>query len=218
MNIQRHCPLCTQPLEENAALLFLDLDGVLIDRTNYKVHQRIYATLETMFGELKSDEQKYSELQWRIAASHHFLDEPLESLKTLINRVQKVRPLHIILSSAWRNDGSTDEVKQVMFAQHAFSKLLVGKTPAQNDEKWTPEIENGQDFEIIAKEKYALSLASRAGQIDFWLREHAMENTDFVILDDCDDKLSDRFSNRFVFVPFYLSPKEVDKALEILKI
>jgi hypothetical protein len=214
-----HCPLCIQPLQHNnPAFIFLDIDGVLIDRMSNDTSEKIRTSIKEIFSKKTNSSENFTELEWRIAAAHHFNQSPLENLNSLIIKIQKTRPVHIILSSQWRNDGTLEEIRNQMFVQHPFSSIIIGKTPPRDRERWAPEIKYGYSFEVIAKEKYNLELRSRANQITFWLRDHELENADFVILDDYDDDLSQRFPDRFVYISSFLTGKEVDEALKILKI
>lgn len=218
-------PLCRQPLpgqESNAAILFLDIDGVVIkNRDSEWLSEKIEATLGKLFIK-KPDchNAGFTELEWRTAAAHHLFKIPLENLYELIDKVQSVRPFYIVLCSQWRNDGTLEQIINMMFAMHPkIANLIIGKTPPRDYERRFPP-ENNYSFETIAKEQFNIELRNRADQIDFWKKYHHMEWADFAILDDYDNGLSKKFPNHFVNVnPNELFTKEdVELALKILKI
>lgn len=217
-----HCPLCAQPLppkESNAALLFLDVDGVLLgNRDSPWLWDKIWATLNQLFIKKQTDYNAgFTEFEWRVAAAHHLFKQPLENLSSLIKKVQSVRPLYIVLCSQWRNDGTLDQIIKQMFGMHPFlSSLIIGKTPPQDRERYFPP-ENQYSFVSIAKNSFNIRLTNRAEEIDFWRKYHQLEWADFVVLDDCDDELSEKFPNNFVKINNLLSSEDVDLALRILK-
>ncbi|MFQ5728842.1 MAG: HAD domain-containing protein [Waddliaceae bacterium] len=213
-----HCPLCIQPIDINSTLIFLDIDGVILeDRSTPYFAYKILKTFEEVFGGKVGISREYTALEWRTVTARNLTEQPLDNLYRLIDRIQRVhRSARIVLSSAWRNNGTMQEIRDTMFATHEFSKLIIGKTPPADGDHYAPEIQTGQKFGPIAKEKYGLSLKSRAEQIDFWLREHALQQVDFVILDDEDDSLSHKFGDRFVHVDYLLSEQEINLACKIL--
>lgn len=218
MAIGFHCPLCVQPLHQDPAIIFLDMDGVMIkDRSSSPTQDNIRALLKDLFS--RDGRDRYTELEWRTAAAYHLDVDPLVNLNLLINKIKKTRAVQIVLSSDWRNDGTLEEIREKMFAMHSFSPLIIGKTPPENSDKGAPEIISGYDFEKAAKDLYHLKLTYRADQIEFWLRNHGFDlnTSDYVIFDDADLGLSERFPNNFVFTR-PLDTNAISKALKILNI
>jgi hypothetical protein len=217
MNNAFHCPLCTSGLDPNAAYLFLDIDGVFIDRTDSRINDKIQETVQKNFPKEKTGE--FSGLHIRIAASEHFYPDNMENFKCLVERVQKKRKFYIVLSSEWRNEGTLDEIRQKMFGTHeCISKNIIGKTPACKDDKPNPEKDSGYDFETIAKKFFQMtSFKSRGELINFWLRFHGLQNADFAIVDDCEFDLA-LFGRRFVQTLRGFTPEVTERILTIFNI
>ena len=197
--------------------IFLDIDGVLMgDRISWHFQELIRQKLIELYGENDRDCREYTELQWRIAASY-FLSKPaVKNFEKLIERASEKAEVVIVLSSAWRLDGSVDEIKHQMFAMESFSKRIIDKTP---DDDWWRVRNREKALSPIAFEKYGFELVSRADQIDYWIRENreSWPITNFIIIDDCDECLSKRFPGRFVYVSSGLfSETHAEEAYQIL--
>lgn len=110
--------------------------------------------------------------------------------------MQEVGEAAIVVSSNWRKGKSVEMLKGSVFAMHSFSKIIIDKTPEEIHEK---------------DDKTGLS--NRAGEIASWLEKHP-EVTNFVIFDDEDNNLSERFPENFVHVNIrkLLTDSDVDKA------
>ena len=181
--------------------IFLDIDGVLIrgefgDFKTQKLHE--------LFGK-----RDYSGLEYDIATSYFLSESAVVNLDRLIERVSEVAEVVIILSSAWRINRTVDEIKNQIFKNWSFSKYIIDKTP---DNFWRSQ------SSLIALEKYGFELRSRDCQIDYWLRENKhLQIKNFVILDDCDEGLSERFPYNFVHVRWDLFTEEhANKAYEVM--
>src|SRR5438128_985355 len=146
--MENHCPFCIQPFSSTPVLIFLGIDGVLINRDS--VQDKIYATVDQLFSD-----RRPSELEYRIAAARHLNKNALESLDLLIAKINRYQPVHIILSSGWVVDGTLEEFRTRVFGQFNFSSSIIGKVP--HDDNFSPEKKAGYDF-TIAKKKYNLSL------------------------------------------------------------
>lgn len=168
--------------EKPVAIIFLDIDGVLYSR-NRPAHDAVKKKAHELF---KND---WTQLQWLSVHTHFFSKEAVGHLHDLIARVEKVKPTQIVLSSGWREDYSTDELKQ-MFAAHPFHKKIISRTER---------------------------LSSRGAEIDEWLIDNLELNYEnYVILDDFDDRISDLFPNNFVQVDHLLTKEHVNSAYKIL--
>ncbi len=197
--------------------IFLDIDGVLMgDRISWDFQKLIRQKLIELYGEKDRDFGDYTELQWKIAASY-FLSRPaVETLETLIEKTSEKADVVIVLSSAWRLDGSVDEIKHQMFVMESFSKQIIDKTP---DDDWWRTRNHEAPLSSIALKKYGFEMRSRADQIDYWIRENREQwpIANFVIIDDCDEYLSSRFPGHFVYVSSGLFSKaHAEKAYQIL--
>lgn len=220
--VNAHCPLCvhTPPVNlKNSAIIFLDMDGVMINRQNHA--ESILKTQFEKFG------KNASLLQNRIAAAYHLNEAAVQSLKLLIERIEKVKPAYIVISSSWRQDCTLDELKNQVFGGpglEIFKERVIGKTPSSKDESWAiesdsyyhkyPEKDNIH-FEDLAKKKYGISLKYRAGEIAFWLAFHKIEDCDFIVLDDDYSEHLEHFGKRFIGVNM-LSSQNVDVAMNTI--
>lgn len=206
------CQEAPKPL----SVIFLDIDGVLIGARDLDpLSTRIRQKLVELFGLKEESYRGYTELQWRIAASH-FLDEcAVENLEKLIQRVNEVSSVAIVLSSAWRLDGTTDEIKNQMFKGASFAPFIIDKTP---DEDWWRRRNGEEELSPVALKKYGFPLRTRGSEINYWLLENREKWNiqNFVILDDVDYGISERYPDHFVEVCRMLSEEDAEKAYDIL--
>lgn len=186
---------------ESMSIIFLDIDGVLMpDRFVNPLNRMIREKLVHLFGE-----RSYTELEWRIAQSY-FLSRPaIQNLESLIERLSRVAPVGIVLSSAWRLDGTLEQIRDQMFVNESFSRWIIDKIP--DDDWWR-----------ITKGEKPLSLRGRAQQIEYWLLENVStwDVSHFVILDDVDEGLSERFPGQFIRIDDLLSEGDIEKVYEVL--
>lgn len=136
-------------------IIFLDVDGVLFSPWHHKINY--------------CDDVVYNDLV------PHFDDVALDNLNMLMDNVtiKTGMPVRIVLSSAWRNLGILDTLKQ-MFQMHKFSEYIIDKTPF---------LENNRDIEIktwleINKQKYNI--------------------LNYIVLDDNDFNLTNTFGKKFI--------------------
>jgi hypothetical protein len=201
------------------SVIFLDIDEVLIIDRTFLIEE-IQKKIKELFVK-KEDNGKiyllcgYTELEWRIAASHFFLKSAVDNLDKLIEKVSKVAKVSIVLCSNWRLDGDIKEIQERMFSSHSFSKFIIDKTP---DPDWWRRKFGQEELSPIALKKYGFELDSRGSQIDFWLRENQgkFNVKSFVILDDDDEGVSKRFPKNFVKVKDMLSDVDIEKAYKIM--
>lgn len=218
-----HCPLCipgmVSPTHDSrpGAMIFLDMDGVMITgRDENPLRKAITATRIKLFPEAGSN--LLFNYQCTIAKGRHLNPIALKNLHTLIERVERagLRAL-VVISSGWRNDATTQQLREEAFQGYEFSKHIAGKTPPDDCGK-TPESVAGHDFSTPAKEKYELSLRRRAEQIKYWLLEHGFDpkTSNFVVIDDCDEGFSECFGNRFVQTGYLMLDEDLAQATEVL--
>ena len=212
------CPLMamSQEAQKPLSIIFLDIDGVLIEARDLDpLPTLIRQKLVELFGPKDDQYREYTALQWRIAASHFLQQSAVENLEKLIQKICVVSPVAIVLSSAWRLDGSSDEIKAQMFATSSFSRFIIDKTP---DEDWWRRRKGEEELSPIALEKYGFPLRTRGSEIDYWLRENREKwhIQNFVILDDYDNGISKLFPDQFVEVRRLLSEMDIERAYDIL--
>ncbi len=186
-------------IEKPTSIIFLDIDGVLIgDRGNSWLSDKIQNKVKELFIKKEGFNAGFTELEWRIAASHFFSPKAVDNLNKLIAKVNKMANVAIVISSQWRLDGTVPDLKDKMFVLYSFSRLIIDKTP------------DGKTWES----------KSRAEQIAFWLQENKekLNIKSFVIFDDMDlgEGLSECFSSRFVLVENLLSEADIEKGYVML--
>lgn len=188
--------------EKPLVAIFLDIDGVLMgavsgDSKVQKLHE--------LFG-IKD----YSGLEYDIATSYFLSELAVVNLDKLIAKVSQVAHVVIVLSSAWRVNRTVDQIKNQVFVIWPFSKYIIDKTP--DDSRWEDQISR------VSLEKYGFELRSRDCQIDYWLHENShLQVKSFVILDDYDECLSERFPRNFVHVRWgLLSEEHSERACQII--
>jgi hypothetical protein len=205
-----------------ASLIFLDIDGVLIDRFNEKVAFEI-ALQERVLEETGLHEGYSKDLVYKRAAARCFSPVAMAYLKDLIGRVSQAA---IVISSSWRKDGDLDTLKNYVFADVFFRDLILDKTPDGHCYDEAPlfskhHFEPIKSISDLSQEKYGFTLNNDKGrEIDFWLRENGekMKIKSFVILDhDADSEIRARFPKQFLQVGYtLLSQEDADEACEIL--
>ncbi len=220
-----HCPLCIDSIihpkndDRKPAIIFLDMDGVMIaNRHSSPLKNKIRLTLSDLFPGVKC----YNDYQWTIAKGRHLHPTALENLHKLIERIEKSnhRAL-VVLSSAWRNDATLQQLKKEAFTIHVFCKYLCGKTaPKNSDTNWTPECKQGFEFTKGAKRTFKLSLENRSDVVEFWLRDHGFDpsSTNFIVIDDFVGEKRKRFGKRCLKTNFLFMELHLEKAAKVLKI
>jgi HAD domain in Swiss Army Knife RNA repair proteins len=186
--------------QKPTSIIFLDIDGVLIaDRSNPQFAEKIRNKVKELFK--KRLNEGFTELEWRIAASHFFSETAKANLEKLIKKTSQIANVAIVISSDWREDGSVEDLREQVFSGCSFSRFIIDKTPYPSK-----------------NEKYGFNLSTRARQIDFWLRENheKLNIKSFVILDDIDQGFSLRYPFQFVHVDNLLSEQDVGKAYDIM--
>lgn len=217
-----HCPLCygipTDKIKRSA-IIFLDLDGVMVDRETHD--NAIMATQHQLFGDCPTP------LQNRVAAAYHLDKAAVESLKLLIEKIERVQPAYIVISSAWRQDATLDQIKNQMFNVPGLEFIkdrIVGKTPSPKIDTWAVKSDNYYQnqkkqseihFEDLANNKYGLSFNYRAGEIAFWLIFHKISDGNFMVIDDSCTEYLEHFEKRFIHVNM-LSKCDVDIAMDAI--
>ncbi|MBF0299963.1 MAG: hypothetical protein HQK51_14655 [Oligoflexia bacterium] len=174
-------------------IIFLDIDGVVFyNPMDGTVQNRVKESFQGREHEL---ELSYSNYECTKAAVDLFSVKALESLNRLIQSIKKECKVDIgiVLSSAWRERKSLQELKE-LFRQHSFSEYLIDKTP-----------EDG---------------GSRGEQITRWLNSSSdkYKVVSFVILDDDQGDLLAKFPAQLVLCNHrrLLGHDEYEKAQMIL--
>lgn len=217
-----HCPLCVasmidpKELEKPLFFMFLDMDGVMSDRlSNSKTETKIKETVYKIFPNAGNRPNHY---QWTLAKGRCLNTHSVEKISDLIRLIEdlNLQPL-IVLSTAWRNDATLEQHIKEAFSEVGFGQYICGKTAPEDWEfSYTPEYKQGFRFEEGA-DKFDIKLNNRAQTIRYWLKDHGFspEKTHFAILDDCDDKLSKTFGERFI--PINSFPLKLSHVTQVMK-
>ncbi len=184
----RHeCPLCINAHEaRRGATIFLDVN--------------------VLFKECPIDYCEY-------VAKKYLDPEALSHLDALIAKVQQKFRVHIVVTGFWSKAGTINELRDNIFATYSFAKCIVGKQPPANNED-APEIKMGDRFESICAKKYGWNFYYPKGKIDYWLRKHKFEESNFVVMGS--EGSLDAFSQRHIPVSNLLSKTEAEKAADRL--
>lgn len=221
----KHCPLCEDSIvnpeqdDRIPIIIFLDMDGPMIpDRCNPDFYEEMYRTRSELFPQVK----EINEYQWRVVHGRHLDSEALKNLHSLIERIEASnhRAL-VVLSSAWRNDATLQQLREEVFSQYLFCKHLGGKAaPTKFDIDWTPECLQGFNFTQGAKDFFGLDLGKKSDVVEYWLLDHGfnLSSTNFVVLDDDTSEGFERFEERFVPIRYLLSKKDCEQAAKVLKL
>ena len=230
-----HCPLCNLSMidpkdystssakqkDRKPALIFLDIDGVLIEETrSASLEQQIQLTKKLLFPQ-GIEKKWYSPLQQNIALARHFDQKAVGNLERILQKVEESgkRPL-VILSSSWRHSALLKQQCDDIYSQYTFSQYLCGKTPIefQAESFLSPECKLGFDFYEAAQEKYHLKLDNRAAAIEFWLRDHHFDpvTTNFIAIDDGHQEYLSKFGKKFIEAESLLTEKNVKDSISIL--
>jgi hypothetical protein len=198
-------------VQKSTSVIFLDIDGVLMgDRCSSPLNEKIRNKVKELFEQKEGLNGGFTELEWRIAASHFFSKTAVANLENLIEKVSKVAQVAIVISSAWREDGTVEDLRERMFATCSFSRFIIDKTPDYHYGR--------NDLSLVSEEKYGFDLSTRGRQIDYWLRENheKLNIKSFVIFDDVDEEISERYPHHFVEVTYPLSESDIEKADNIM--
>ena len=220
-----HCPLCDYQMiyprdkERNPAIIFLDIDGVLIELVRpTEVVEKIEATKKELFPHQKGH---YSGYQQNIATARHFNRDAIAGLDKIIEKIENSgqRPL-VVLSSSWRHASWLNELRSDAYSQYKFSHYLCGKTSldCQVEKHLSVESKCGFEFYKTAQEVYGIQLENRANAIEFWLKDHGFdsEGTNFIVLDDEHEESLSKFGQRFIKTKWLLKETNVQAAIDIL--
>ncbi|WP_194847063.1 HAD domain-containing protein [Candidatus Neptunochlamydia vexilliferae] len=220
-----HCPLCDWEMiypkndERKPALIFLDIDGVLIDAIHPpEVYSKIRETMKELFPYAQ---ESFSGYQQNIATARCFKEEAVACLDKVIEGVEASgqRPL-VVLSSSWRHACFLDQHRCDAYGQYKFSKYLCGKTSIdyRSEEMLSVESKLGFEFYEAAEKEYGIQLKDRASAIEFWLRDHGFDpnRANFVVIDDNQMEKLSKFGNRFVTTKWLMNESDADAAIEAL--
>lgn len=223
----KHCPLCNYSMifpeksDKNPALIFLDIDGVLIKQwRSSELQDQIWSKLKELFPKGEGINH-FSPYQQNIVHARFFDQEALENLDRVIEKVLESgqRPL-VVLSSSWRHSALLHQLCEDIYYEHMFSKYLCGKTPVESETESYLSIECRLGFEFYesSREKYNLNLDNRANAIEFWLKDHGfkLDTTNFIAIDDSHTEYLSRFGKRFIKTRFLFSEDNARDAVDVL--
>lgn len=127
-----------------AAIIFLDMDGVMIaDRVNARNQEKIYRTMVETFGK-----RTHSPLEDRTAGAMHLDPEAVSLVMKMILKTQELGlRCGIVISSSWREDATPFEVCTTMFSSQPFSEYIIGCTPSIANFSSHTLTERGQEIQ-----------------------------------------------------------------------
>lgn len=161
-------------------------------------------------------EENYFDFCFTVVKGRQLNKDSLGNLQQLITRVEAAgKRALVVISSAWRGDATTRELREEVFDETAFGSRICGKAaPGHSSAHHTPEYKyGGVDFVKHALEKHGLNLHDRADEIEYWLKDHNLKGAPFVILDDrALEREGNRFGERFVRITNRFDQAIVDKA------
>ena len=164
----------------SVSLIFLEIDGVLIDRSNERVIGQI-AYEKELLREMHLDVGYSDHIVYLRAAARSFSVTATAYLKELIDRVNKEArdaiqsdvegSVAIVISSSfWKKNVNFATLKNYVFADVFFRDLIIDKTP---DSDFGFKSDLSKTASELSLEKYGFSLKNDTGrEIDFWLREN----------------------------------------------
>jgi hypothetical protein len=185
-------------------IIFLDIDGVLYREP---VSQDFWRDRHEKMVELFGERDRYWSLHYDIATAYYFDKAAVQLLDNFIDEMSFHYNVGIVISSAWREGRTLEEIYQVFSPWH-FSEFIIDKTVSSGYDGYTTE----------ELQNFSYGFASRADQINHWLLSHSdMNIAHFIIFDDQDSNLSKRFPAQFIQVKTqYLSPENIESAMKLL--
>ena len=202
-------------MKQKKPVIFLDIDGVLQPGHKQDRFKHDLKKLRQDFSE-KSDPHYETMSEYDIGAVYYdWNDEAVKNLKTLIDEADA----EIVLSSAWRERKSIKQLK-LLFKIHDLDKYVIAKTPYRQEEVDNEEKESDNKSKLLPDNYIKADEfgSSRDGEIEVYLHKHT-EIKQFVIIDDAYfNDLNRRFGKRFVYTSSHLKKKDLDLALQAIKI
>ena len=162
-------------LTKQQFIIFLDIDGVLYrEPTRHDFWEERHKKMVGLFGKLDD----YWSFHYDVATSYYFDQKAVALLENFIDEMSVRHNVGIVLSTAWREGRTLEELHQV-FSPWRFSQYIIDKTVDSNYRNYP----------------------SRAAEIDHWLLHHKdMNISHFIIFDDIDSELSKKFPDHFVHI------------------
>lgn len=195
-------------------VVFLHLQRVLIEGSgNHEQGCKVRERLRERFGEKPG----YSDLEWRIVKNEFLFEPAVANFEHFIQTAQKVGRVGIVLFGGWAEDGTVEDLKNRVFPNRAFSKLIIDKTA---DDDCLRKGRSEALLSPLAHKKYKLSLGSHASYIKFWLLENREKFNvkNFVVICANDIVVPKHFPNHSVVLDetALLSKSDATKAYQIL--
>lgn len=171
-------------------IIFLDIDGVMISlKKSSSVQEPGYLVKRDAERKIVRNRELwwgYTSQDFDEARVDLFDELALSKLNELISHIEARGEIAgIVISSTWRYSVAVEQLKKLL-QKHDFSRKIIDKTA---DDIYL------NDSTIEFSEHL-----SRAEEIEVWLQQNRVRFniSNFLILDDCDDKLSELFPHNFV--------------------
>lgn len=201
--------------QKPVCVLIMGLDGVFIgDRAIPQFHDQITKKAAELFPKKQGLVAYYTSLEWRIAASHFFDEPAIANFEMLIKKVSEVYEVRIAISSYWREDIRTaKDFREKIFQKRSFAPLIMDVITDGRS-----SIEENLPVIADSKQKYGFDLGNRGKEIAYWINENKerLKIDHFVIFDDGDNGISERFPHNFVKVKSRFSKEDAEKAYQVL--
>jgi hypothetical protein len=187
-------------------ILFLDIAGVLYDHRSPELQRAAESAAVLAYPEADVTSVAFTRYLVQIYKVPLFNRAAIGNLNWFLNEHRNIR---IVITSGWRIGRSPWSIAHIL-AAHEFSKYIIGKTSSKHD---------GTAVRTTLSHHYLdVDNMTRADEIQVWLNTNAYLVRKFVIFDDNDDGLSDRFKSQYVKVDdsVLLSVQNVRDAKECL--
>jgi len=173
-----------------------------------------------LLKELFGMQKHYSVSQHREADSYFLLPSAVSSLNKIISKVEdEGKKVGVVIASACGHDCTTEQVCTKLFKPF-FTKFVIGRTPSI-DKSFDPELkrrlsEGKPSFKELSNKLYGLKLSNHIEQIQYWIKEHGIQNYVVLRLIDKFSEATKAFGDRFIDTTSLLNDDHCQAALKVL--
>ena len=98
------------------SIIFLDIDGVLIDYNKSIFIYRLLERCNHIYEQQKKLSKIITDPESKFLTSHYFSDKAVANLENMIIKISRTARVAIVISSGWRTWGTVDDLRNHMFA------------------------------------------------------------------------------------------------------